>query len=256
MRVGIIETHYHEDFLNTLIHIFSKENVDVYTTHKIYNSLPEETRHIAKFIFYKPENSLKCFLSKIPTEQYDILFVNTIQPSMADIPNWINFKPRCKSVLTLHNLRAWHNKRFIPRNTLLHSFDSLLASRYTKRILDNYDYINVVYEPMTEKAKEFFNKKVISIPYAFAQIGQTRKKKSSNPSVLIPAICAIEAVGHRNTTHLVLLTRWSSTGFSSFIASFIRSGGTSACSVMLWLPRTAMYALTPFILTISYSAIN
>ncbi len=48
------------------------------------------------------------------------------------------------------------------------------------------------------------------------------------------------AVGQRSTTQRVSCTRWSSTGRIFSIISFIRRGGTSESSVMLWLPRTAI----------------
>ena len=65
----------------------------------------------------------------------------------------------------------------------------------------------------------------------------------------MPAAWAIDGVGQRRTTQFVFFTRTSlCTGFHQcFSYSAIRSCGTSAISVMLWLPRTPMYACTPFI---------
>jgi hypothetical protein len=54
------------------------------------------------------------------------------------------------------------------------------------------------------------------------------------------ACWAIAGVGQRSTTHLVLLTRWSMTGFMSRLTSCTRADGTSDASKMLSEPRSAM----------------
>ena len=57
----------------------------------------------------------------------------------------------------------------------------------------------------------------------------------------------MDGVGQRKTTHFVFLTLWSCTGRIFWPINLILSGGTSDNSVMLLLPRTAMYAFIFFI---------
>jgi len=184
MKIGIIETHYHSEFVHTLIQIFKKENIDVYLTRDVYKELDEASKQCTNnsFIFlYTNLQKAKSFISKIPTNQYDLLFVNTIQPSMVDLPNWKHFKPQCKSILTLHNLNAWNNHRFRLRKNLAHSFDSYIASFYTKKILKKFDHINVVYPVMTDLAQKYFGAthKILSIPFAYAQENIINDKKET-----------------------------------------------------------------------------
>ena len=51
---------------------------------------------------------------------------------------------------------------------------------------------------------------------------------------------AMDEEGHRNTHHLVRLTRQSSTGFILRATSLSCAAGTSLISVMFSLPRIAM----------------
>jgi len=176
MKIAIIELHYHEEFIHTLIQLFQNDDVKIFTTKSVYNNLPEQSKHKASFVFKHPDQKVKCFLSKIPTENYDYLFMNTIQPSMIDIPKYLNFKPKCPSCLTIHNLNAWYNKKPVLRKNLLHSADSFIASFYTKKLANNFGTINVVYEPMISYAISYFpHHNIINIPYSL-----TKNKKDIN----------------------------------------------------------------------------
>lgn len=187
MKICIIETHYHSEFLNTLIQIFKKEELHIYTIKSIYDDLPKQSL-FPYFYFLQNKNKTKDFLNNILKENFDLMFVNTIQPSLVDLPKWKNFKPKCKSILTIHNLNAWYNKSIIFRKNVFHTFDSIMANIYTARILDNFDYINVVYSPLISTAQQYFpHKTIINIPYSYAQINvKTNKKKST--SFVIPGI--------------------------------------------------------------------
>ena len=180
MNIGIVETHYHSEFIHTLVQIFKKENITVYTTHDVYKELDDKSKDV-HFVFKHTQQSTKDFISTIPTQVFDLLFVNTIQPSMVDLPNWKHFKPKGKSILTLHNLNAWNNHKFHLRKNLAHSLDSYIVSFYTKKILKKFTHINVVYPVMTDLAQKYFGAthKILSIPFAFAQEGIKVDKKET-----------------------------------------------------------------------------
>jgi len=88
---------------------------------------------------------------------------------MIDLYKWKHFNPKCPTVLTLHNLNAWHTKRLILRKNLLHSLDSYIASRYLQSILEKITTINVVNPTLVSAANEYFpNKNIISIPFSIS----------------------------------------------------------------------------------------
>jgi len=180
MNIGIIETHYHSEFIHTLVQIFKKEHIEVSTTRKVYKELDEKSKNV-DFYFTHGNQKVKDFIADIPIQKYDLLFINTIQPSMIDLPNWKNFNPKCKSILTLHNLNAWNNHKFHLRKNIVHSLDSYVASFKTKDVLKKFQYINVVYPVMTDLALKYFGAthKILNIPYAFAQEDVITDKKET-----------------------------------------------------------------------------
>lgn len=170
MKVAIVEAHYHHEFLNTLIQLF--DNPSVYTLHEVYDNLPQSSKDKAHFIFYNYKQPAKDFIDAIPTQDFDYIFVNTIQPSMVDLPKWKHFKPKCKAILTLHNLNAWYNRKFHLRKNILRSVDSYLASRYCEKILKKFEIINVTHHPMMTYAHRYFGYQgwnILCIPYALAK---------------------------------------------------------------------------------------
>ena len=86
MKVCIIEMHYHSEYLNTLIQLYP--NSDVYTTKSVYDDLPESSKSLSKNFFFLGSQSKSQFINSIPTQDYDLLFVNTIQETMLDLRNW------------------------------------------------------------------------------------------------------------------------------------------------------------------------
>jgi len=88
---------------------------------------------------------------------------------MVDLYKWKHFNPKCPSVLTLHNLNAWHQKTFKLRSNVFHSIDSKVASIYGQSILDEFEYINIVNPTLEYSAFTYFeNKKILTIPFSYA----------------------------------------------------------------------------------------
>jgi len=169
MKPCIIETHYHSELINTLIQIYPKS--DVYTIKSVYDDLPDSAKSLVNTFFFVGSRSKKSFIDSIPTQDYDLCFVNTIQETMLDLKNWKNFKPKCKSVLTLHNLNAWYMNSLFPqpRLNLIHSVDSWWSQKHLSDILSRFDYLSVCYEPMLQCAETYFKQPVLFIPFALAQ---------------------------------------------------------------------------------------
>jgi len=180
--VGIIETHYHEEYLDTTINIFN--HPEVFTLKRIYDELEEETKQKAEFYFYNGEVTAKQWLLDISLrDNLDAILVNTIQPSMIDLPKWIYFKPD-HGILTLHNLNAWVFKHFQIKPTP-HTFDSFVASKfYCPKILRNFKSIVVVNPTMKRFAEAYFNKPVITIPFSYAR--EPTHTSNDYPTFVIP----------------------------------------------------------------------
>ena len=169
-NIAIVETHYHEEFISTLCSIFNNANKMIFTTLKVKNNLPNYLTEKESFVICNEKGSKISFIKNISVDEFDTVFVNTIQPSMVDIPLWNSYPISDNSILTLHNLNAWYNKKFIPRLNIAHSIDSFISSKVSGSILSKFGTINVVYEPMIRFAKTRFPfHKIIHIPFTLAQ---------------------------------------------------------------------------------------
>ena len=169
MKIGILELHYHEEYIETLIKLFDAHDITIYTTKRIHDKMDKKIKSQAStYVFKEDSQSKKDFLKSIDTSSFDYFFVNTIQPSMVDVPSYLNFTPKCTSILTLHNLNAWKSRSMHVRPNLLHSLDSFAATLFLDKILENYDYIAVPNKGLIQTAKDYFGKPVLFIPFALA----------------------------------------------------------------------------------------
>jgi glycosyltransferase involved in cell wall biosynthesis len=151
-------------------------NVTVFTTKKIFSRI--ETYLDDKFkyeiILKKDNESLNSFLKrvgKICNEKIDLLFVNTIQMSLLNVPHYIRFNPKSKKILTIHLINHWLIKNFsfniknIPRSIDI----SLCMFLIKKMLLPKYDGINVVYAPIKDFIDKnvSYKKPIFTIPFNF-----------------------------------------------------------------------------------------
>ena len=137
MEIGILEYHYHWEFVETLKKICSNHNV---------------------IVFKDPKTA------KMNTEQLDLLFVNTIKPLPWDMCRWFNFKPKCKTILTIHEANT--------------DFKTM------KSIFKKFDAINIPYLPMKDyvlKDKNYKGK-LFTLPYAVHE----KKYPNKNDMYVIP----------------------------------------------------------------------
>ena len=121
MEIGILEYHYHWEYVETLKKICSDHDITVF-------------------------NNIKD--AKKKSKNLDLLFVNTIQPVPWDISKWITFKPKCKSILTIHEA----NTDF----------------RFLKVLFKKFDALSVPFLPMKDyilKEKNYKGK-LFTLPYA------------------------------------------------------------------------------------------
>ena len=120
MKIGILEYHYHKVYVDTLKQVCSDHDVTVF-----------DNVRDAK----KGANDL------------DLLFVNTIQPVPWDIIRWVRFKPKCKTIWTIHEV----NSDF----------------RFSRILLKKFDAINVTFPPLKDYIvkEKLYKGKVFTIPF-------------------------------------------------------------------------------------------
>ena len=102
-EIGILEYHYHSIYLVTLAKVCNTKNthVTLFTTKEIFSLIKThlENKEQYTIIIKEDKESIGSFLKKVERvcdEKIDLLFINTIQESLKDLPHYLNFKPKCK----------------------------------------------------------------------------------------------------------------------------------------------------------------
>jgi len=138
MKIGILEYQdYHQIYVKTLRAILEDYDVTIFNDYK---------------------------MAQQSTKDLDFLFVNSIRPLPFDIIHWIRFKPKCKSIWTIHNA-----------NTEL---------TYSKILLKRFDAINV-FLPATKKyikEKGLYNGTIYTIPFMI----HLKKYENKNDMFVVP----------------------------------------------------------------------
>lgn len=166
-KIAVVEQHYHPEYLIGLLQLledrFDDDSITVYTTKKVARGLSEKYRFDTRLHYIYDS------LGRLG--ENDIVFLNTVQPSMKDMIRWkdIRFPAETLVFLTVHNLNAWVNTRFVPRLNLFHSFDSFMVQKYCKKLLDQVSGVIVVSDTLVDAARiRFPGKQVFCIPFKFA----------------------------------------------------------------------------------------
>ena len=203
-NIGILEIHFHVKFLYTMMRICNTKetNVTVFTTKKIFSRIETYLYNKSKYkIILKEENeSIHDFLKrieKICNEKIDLLFVNTIQMSLLNVPHYVKFNPKSKKILTIHLVNHWLKEKFsfniknIPRSIDI----SICIFFIRKIILPRYDGINVVYAPIKDFIEKniHYKKSVFTIPFNFFDENIKIKpiKKETKIKFVVPGLIEI-----------------------------------------------------------------
>jgi len=110
-RVGIVEYHHHWDYFKDLQAMFNSSEVVVVPF------INKRKKSVAKFIEDVEHR----------TKSLDLLIVNSIQDTMKDIIFWLRFKPKCKAILTIHNINSMLNKPQVNVFKPLRSIDTIAS---------------------------------------------------------------------------------------------------------------------------------
>jgi len=176
-EIGILEYHYHSIYLVTLAKVCNTKNthVTIFTTKEIFSLIETylEDKQQYTIIIKEEKESISSFLKKVEKicdEKIDLLFINTIQESLKDLPHYLRFKPKCKMILTVHDANTWLNQQLkIDFKKPFRTLDTLLSSFIIQKIvLPKFDGINIVYPPIKDYIKTIsFTKKTFTAFHLF-----------------------------------------------------------------------------------------
>jgi hypothetical protein len=203
-NIGILEIHFHVKFLYSMMKITKTKNtnVTVFTTKEIFSRietyLDDKTQY--EFILKDENEGKNSYLKKVEricNEKIDLLFVNTIQMSLLNIPHYIKFNPKSKKILTVHLANHWLKKKFgfniknIPR-----SLDATTCIFLIRRsILPKYDGINVIYAPIKDYIEKntSYKNPVYTLPFNFFDEKKSIKqtKKDGKIKFVVPGLIEI-----------------------------------------------------------------
>lgn len=125
MKIGILEYHnYHQIYVKTLSKICEGKGREVI----IYNNIKDAQK-----------------------ADLDMLFVNSIQPQPIEYAKWVRFKPKCKTILTIHNVNS----------ELMNSIP------FRKKILKKFNAINVLYIPIKDYIikNDIYKGRIYTLPF-------------------------------------------------------------------------------------------
>jgi len=133
MEIGILEyQNFHSEYTNSLKQICEDHNVN------IFNDIQK---------------------AKETMGSLDLLFVNTIRPLPWDMLNWITFKPKCKTILTIHEVNT--------------DFKTM------KQIIKKFDAISVPLQQMKDYIieKKLYHKQIYTFPFMLHEKVYPNKNK-------------------------------------------------------------------------------
>lgn len=177
-RIGILEYHYHSIFYYTLAKICRTKHTQVtlFTTKKIFSLISSHfsNKKDYRIVLQHDKESLASFLHRVETicnANIDLLFINTIQESLKDLPHYVRFHPSCKMILTIHDANTWLNQKItIDITRPFATLDTLLSTLLiNKIILRKFDAINVIYPPIKNYILKNTNyqKEIFTLPFTF-----------------------------------------------------------------------------------------
>ncbi len=177
-NIGVLEVHCHVKFLNTIAKICKTKytNVTIFTTKDLFSRLEKylENKEDYEIILKKDNEGLKSFLKRVEeicNDKIDLLFVNTVQVTCLYLPRFFGFRPKSKTIMTVHTANAWLKPKPVFKiRKLIRTIDTNLSSFIANRfILPKFDAINVLYSPIKDYIRKEmdYNKQIFTLPFNF-----------------------------------------------------------------------------------------
>ncbi len=217
-HIGILEYTYHSIYFATLAKITNTPTtkVTLCTTEEIYHRILPHLPNINDYhcILKNKTESINSFLKRVETycnKHIDLLFVNTIQESLKDLPHHLAFNPNCKKILTIHDVNTWLKPK--PQFDLirpLRTLDTLMSTLLIQHnILPKYTAINVVYPPLKDyvECNTTYDKPIFTLP--FMLYNPDKKTKQTKQTKQIHFVVPGEIINTRRD-HQTILTVFTS----------------------------------------------
>jgi len=191
IEIGILEIFHHWDS----VYIFSRvcktknSNVTIFTTPEIYFQLKRGLKDkINEYNFHIKEKkeSKRSFLKKVEkicNEKIDLLFINTIPHDGKQWMKFLSFKPRCKQILNVHEIKHWMNPTIIMKiSNPIGTMNNNIKAVFRKILLPRYVGINLMYPPMKKYLDEYnmYDKPVFTIGFLCEKPIKTLDEKIVN----------------------------------------------------------------------------
>lgn len=156
--VGIYDVSAHRHILAYLCKMAATDcnQVIVFTTEVNYDAIEPELETIVgdiNWVLKSESQSLGNYLQTvegIADERLEALMVSAVFGSMRQLFHYASFDPDCQKIVWIFNANRWLNADF----ALKRGFRGNLHLLFRRRILKNYDAINVEYPPMEEFIEE------------------------------------------------------------------------------------------------------
>jgi len=203
MEIGILEIRRHLPILYTFSRICktNNTNVTIFTTKELYlrleTYLTEKDKKNYDIILKEDNETFRSFVKRVETicdKKIDVLFVNTIHETFLDIVCYLGFKPKSNTILVIHHVNAWLKQRLIfnikhPIRTADTNLSSMLIHIF---ILNKFDAINVIYQPLKEyiRANTNYEKKIFTLPTSIFENAKTIKRQENEEKlkIVIPGL--------------------------------------------------------------------
>ncbi|WP_324759669.1 hypothetical protein [Haloarcula montana] len=150
-RIGLLETHAHENFLADLAQIAHAAGYEVtlFTGETVASRLRQRLDTVAyEWIIKDDDESLGRFLGRVSDrcQALDLLYLFPLYGSVPDFFRYARFSPSCKIVLSIYNANSWvgQNLRFTPK---LYNYARLPLRQI---LLRNVDAVTVEYDPIQQ----------------------------------------------------------------------------------------------------------
>jgi len=211
-EIGILELKFHIKYLYTIAKICKTKdtNVTIFTTQDVLSKLKTYLRDTSDYniILKKDNECINTFLKrvqKISDEKIDLLFINTFPLSVFYIPRFFGFKPKCKTIITLHTVNAWLKpKPVFNIKKLVRTLDTNLSVFLANKILlPKFNAINVIYPPIRDYilTETDYHRKVFTLPFNFFEKPVDKKiRKDKKIKFVVPG----QIEEHRRNYDVVL----------------------------------------------------
>jgi hypothetical protein len=170
-------------------------NIIIFTTKDLLSRLEKYlgTKDQYEIVLKNDDEGLQSFLKrveKICNERVDLLFVNTIQVTNYYLPRFLGFKPKCKTIMTVHIANAWFKQRFVFNlKKPIISLDTNVSSIIVKfLILPKFDAINVIYPPIKDYIlnETNYKKEIFTLPFNFYENNLKADKTNKRIKFVVP----------------------------------------------------------------------